>query len=172
MKICVVIFALSLIKTELFAAPSTPSVISTTKSSSGKGTQTVFYSNSTSSIVLNCACTNELIQWIANGSVCKYFWGNDIVSRNNSLCEHCNSSTLILYPPFVTGWYMCVGSGLNPSCFHKWFLQKETLPNNSVSFFALSYCCSPSGYSFKPLIGILALILIIFINFIIINNLQ
>lgn len=181
MKICVVIFALSLIKTELFAAPSTPRVVpqETTSFSPYRGIiQTVYFDNSTTLLTLNCSCSNELTQWIANGTICITFLNSEVFhQRNNSLCGNTTLHTLTLTPPFAELQYFCIGVGKGPSCCS--FLKKAvpptissaSAPNNSTSLnFTLSAYLT-THTSWQPVVTLTALILLVLFNFVLIEYL-
>lgn len=179
MKICVVIFALSLIKTELFAAPSTPRVVSPTvdDSSSIKGTrETVYFDNSTTSLILNCSCTNELIQWFANGSLCKVFLDSAILPVfSSSACDNSTPSTLTITKPFSEVQYFCIGAGGKPGCIHRFFLETfvASIPiNTSLSSNTYLTTLHSTHPSWKPLIGLTAFISVVLLNFIILNKLS
>ncbi|ALE30336.1 CR1-alpha [simian adenovirus 11] len=178
MKICVVIFALSLIKTELFAAPSTPRVVSTTKGSSIKGIkETVYFDNSTPLLTLNCSCSNELTQWFANGTICiTFIYSTVLYQRNNSLCGNATLRSLTLIAPFSAVQYFCIGTGNGPSCYHRSFLKSvEPSPVFNISNSTLAYkrfIYSPPVHRHpSPLLSLSAFILIILLNFILIEKL-
>ncbi|AZZ86048.1 CR1-alpha [simian adenovirus 2] len=182
MKICVVIFALSLIKTELFAAPSTPRVVpKETTSFSPRGIiQTVYFDNSTTLLTLNCSCTNELIQWIANGVICITFLNSAVFhQRNNSLCGNTTLHTLTLTPPFAELQYFCIGVGKGPSCWHRSFLKKAvpstissaSAPNNSTSLNFTRSAYLTTHTSWQPVVTLTALILLVLFNFVLIEYL-
>lgn len=126
MKICVLFCVLSLTS----SLKTSPTAVGSLRQlqDSNKGThQTLYFSESTTSIALNCSCRNQLVQWRANRQFCKLFWDALIVQGNNSLCNNCTATTLTLTPPFVPGPYLCIGTGRGPSCFNRWTLQKENL---------------------------------------------
>ncbi|AGK27146.1 E3 CR1-alpha CD5 [Baboon adenovirus 3] len=156
MKAFVVVFALSLI----YSRGTADDLVF-------EGTiETVLFSDSTSSITLNCSCTNELIQWNANRTFCKAFYRNFTYYSNNSLCAVCTRQALHLYPPFVAGSYLCIGSGAQP-CFHRWYLYEDNTSFTTSTPKQVSYL----HVSLKPLFALAAFILVILANFILINNL-
>ncbi|ALE30406.1 CR1-alpha [Simian adenovirus 16] len=136
MKICAAICVLSIIS---IAAART------LISSPVKGREIVYYTNSTALIQLVCACPNELILWHANGSLCKAFLNNQLFELRNPLCENCTAHSLILTPPFVTGPYTCIGSGVNDSCVKRWFIQAAPAP--TVAETTLLATTSSSNYT-------------------------
>lgn len=178
MKICVVIFVLSLIKTELSAAPSTPNVVSPTvdDSSSIRGIrETVYFDNSTTFLTLNCSCTNELIQWFANGSLCRVFLNSAILPGfGSSVCDNSTPSTLTIAAPFSEIQYFCIGAGGKTGCIHRSFLKQfvasDFVFNTSLDSF--TYSAHPTRHSWQPLINLAAFICIILLNFIILNKLS
>lgn len=125
MKICAAFCVLSLINS-VWTLP-TPG-LSRPALKPVKGTiQTLYYSNSTTSLILNCTCANELVLWNANGSRCKVFLHNvTLADSKHPLCSACTRTTLTLTPPFVTGFYVCIGAGGKPSCHRRWFLKEQT----------------------------------------------
>ncbi|AFD21889.1 E3 CR1 alpha-beta [Simian adenovirus A1139] len=127
MKIFVVICALSTIS--IAAAKPSPTTAAELTTSSNRGRQiTLYYSNSTAYIQLVCTCTNELILWLANGSVCKAFLNRVFLEQRSALCENCTSQFLLLTPPFVAGRYLCIGSGIENACVKRWALLPQPQP--------------------------------------------
>lgn len=178
MKICVVIFALNLIKTELFAAPSTPGVVSPTvdDSSSIRGIrETVYFDNSTTFLTLNCSCTNELIQWFANSSLCKVFLNSAVLPGfGSSACDNSTPSTLTITAPFSEIQYFCIGAGGRTGCIHRSFLKRFVASDpvfNTSLFFSLTYS-APTYHSWQPLISLTAFIFVILLHFVILNKLS
>lgn len=174
MKVYAVFFALSLINN---IHPSTTAHVRSStylpNASTIKGTkQTVFFNNSTPFITLNCNCSNQVIQWLVNGSLCKVFlWERAIINKNNSLCFNCSRQYLTLYPPFPCIRFSCVGTGHGPSYYHNWFLQKtEQLPllaptNYTSAYFDRSHFSESYFYQNNPLFTVLAIILLVSFNF-------
>ncbi|WGH00133.1 CR1-alpha [Human mastadenovirus G] len=180
MKICVVIFALSLIKTELFAAPSSLRVVPTPKGSSIKGIkETVFFDNSTASLILNCSCSNELTQWFANGTICiTFIYSAVLYQRNSSLCGNATLRNLTLTAPFSEVQYFCIGTGNGPSCYHRSFLtfvKPFTASNiSNISNYTLPFKrfnSPPARHHSSSLLSLAAFIFIILLNFILIEKL-
>lgn len=170
MKICVLFCVLSL-TSSLRTSPTTVGSLRQLQDST-KGThQTLYFSESTTSIALNCSCRNQLVQWRANRQFCKLFWDALIVQGNNSLCNNCTATTLTLTPPFVPGPYLCIGTGKGPSCFNRWTLQKENLTTTTLLPLT-TYTFSQKKIYFLPIIALLAFVCVITANYILIFNLD
>lgn len=169
MKICVLFCVLSL-TSSLRTSPTTVGSLRQLQDST-KGThQTLYFSDSTTFIALNCSCRNQLVQWRANRQFCKLFWDTLIVQGNNSLCNNCTATTLTLTPPFVPGPYLCIGTGRGPSCFNRWTLEKENL--TTTLFPLTTYTFSPKKNYFLPIFGLLIFVCVVVTNYILIYNLE
>ncbi|ALM55130.1 E3 CR1 alpha-beta [Cynomolgus adenovirus 1] len=125
MKISVVIFVLSTIS---IAAANFTTVASEELTVSTYRGITLYYTNFTDYIQLVCTCSNELILWLANGSVCQVFLEHVLFEKRNPLCENSSSQYLILHPPFVLGPYLCIGSGKGDACVKRWVLLPKPQP--------------------------------------------
>ena len=160
MKICVVIFVLNLINSCWTSSEDNFVPF--------KGTiDTIVFSESTTSITLNCTCANELIQWRANRSFCKAFFRDVTYPSNNSLCKFCSREALTLYPPFVKGTYLCIGSGGGNPCFHRWYLdiKNSSFPTTSTPY-------KQKQVNYLPYIGLLAFVLLLIANYLLVYNLH
>lgn len=107
-------------------APTTAAVTEhiTEAVSPSKGTEEiVYFSNFTNHLVLNCSCSNSLISWFANSSLCKTFYqGKLLYSAKLPLCNQSTPSHLTLLPPFVVGRYFCIGAARTSPCQQHWKL--------------------------------------------------
>ena len=158
MKICVAFCVLSLINS-VWTLP-THGVDRPALTSVEGIIETLYYSNSTTSLTLNCSCTNELIQWIANGSRCSVFHYNKTLSQSNhTLCSACTRTNLTLTSPFVSGSYVCIGTG-GTSCHHRWFLLEQNFSYPSTSLI-LTHNPTAKQFSYLPLLGFLAFICLV-----------
>ncbi|ALE30442.1 CR1-alpha [Simian adenovirus 19] len=178
MKIYAVFCVLSLIN-NICISKSAHVVRSSTESSIKGIRQTLFFYHSTPLITLNCNCTNEIIQWLVNGKLCKVFFSDGSqFNRNNSFCNNCSKHFLTLYPPFPSARFSCVGTGHGTSCYYNWFLREakqkpssflqqvkpSSVPRNSIKTAAYS---TPS---FNPLFSVLAIILLVSFNLVLLTS--
>lgn len=89
----------------------------------------VYFSNFTNHLLLNCSCSNSLISWFANNTLCKAFYQQKLLySANLTLCNQTTSSHLTLLPPFVAGRYFCLGAAGASPCQQHWRLTYRPTP--------------------------------------------
>ncbi|AGK27182.1 E3 CR1-alpha CD5 [Simian mastadenovirus C] len=172
MKIYAVFFALNLIN-NIWTSKSAHIVRSSTESSIKGIRQTLFFYPSTPLITLNCNCTNEIIQWLVNGKLCKVFFSDGSqFNRNNSFCNNCSKHYLTLYPPFPSARFSCVGTGHGTSCYYNWFLKEAKREPYSVLPHGFTKASTPSTpFSFThPLFSVLAIILLVSFNLVLLTS--
>lgn len=130
--------------------------------------QTLTFNESTVSLQLNCTCTNQLTQWIVNGSLCKAFLDSDVIYEANSssaLCAHCNRSSLVLYPPFSSLTYVCIGAGAGASCHHRWFVTAGNPLNLTTANLTARLLSERPADTWYPLFTLFAFISLVAGNF-------
>ncbi|AIK20568.1 E3 CR1-alpha [Simian adenovirus ch1] len=128
-----------------------------------KGTEEIIYfSNFTSHLLLNCSCSNSLVSWFANNTLCKaFFQGKTLYSAKLGLCNSSTPSHLTLFPPFVAGRYFCLGAG-GPPCQQHWKL--VFLPTLVSPSFAIDSTSPPPPNLWLVYGGLAAFILFLLSN--------